>query len=418
MLRGIKLDEKKSMSFKDEIVDFSVPNRVYVPLINANIECECTVKKGKKVRKGSIIGIRKDIDFPILSPVSGTVLGTKKCMYLNGKEVECVVIVNDKNEKVIKKKLVKDITSYTKDEFVELLKKCSVTGMGGGDFPTYLKYQKKLDILIVNAVECEPYITADAMLVKLKSEAILESINAIMKINKIKKCFIAYEKNNKIIEDSFLEYIDNYKNIVLYPVKDMYPMGWGRYVVKSVLGLEYDKYPSEIGVVVNNVSTIFAIYKVLKFQRNITKRIITITGEGFTEPVNVLVKIGTNMSTIIKKLGKYKEEEELKLIAGGPMMGVSLPSDNVVVSSNLGAITIIPDTFDEINDCMSCGRCLNVCPVNICPIFILNNIKDVEKLKKLHPEKCIECGACSYICPSKIGLRDAVKIAKKKVDKK
>lgn len=414
MLRGIKLNGKKEMSLSDEVVDFSAPSRVYVPLMNGNTPCECVTKKGKKVKKGSIIGIRKDLDFPILSPVSGTVVGIKKCLYQNGEMVDCVVIVNDKKETVLKKKLIKDITSYTKDEFIEILKNCAVTGMGGSDFPTYLKYKSDLDILIVNAVECEPYITADAMLVKLKAEIILDSISAIMKINNIKKCFIAYKENNEVVKNAFSEYINNYSDIVLSPVKNMYPMGWERHIVKSVLNLNYNNYPSEVGVVVNNVSTIFAIYKALKFQRNITKRIVTITGEGFTEPVNVLVKTGTNMSSVIKKIGKY-EGSDLKLIAGGPMMGTSLSSDNVVVSNNLGAITVVSDTIDEINECMGCGRCVKVCPANICPIFILNSINDTDKLKKLHPEKCVECGACSYICPSKIGLRDAVKIAKKKV---
>lgn len=414
MIRGIKLDGNKEMSLSDEIVDFSSPTRIYVPLMNGNIECECVTKKGRKVKKGSIIGIRTDLDFPILSPVSGTVVGIKKCLYLNGDMVDSVEILNDKKETELKKKLVKDITKYTKEEFIDLLKKCAVTGMGGSDFPTYLKYNSKLDILIVNAVECEPYVTSDVMLVKLKAEIILDSISAIMKINNIKKCFIAYKKDNKIVENAFLEYINNYEDIVLSPIKNIYPAGWERHIVKSVLNLEYDKFPSEIGVVVNNVSTIFAIYKALKFQRNITKRIVTISGEGFTEPINVLAKVGTNMSTITKKIGKYKGKE-LKLIAGGPMMGTSLPSDNVVVTNALNGVTVVEDTDDEINDCMGCGRCVKVCPANICPVFILNSISDDEKLKELHPEKCVECGLCSYICPSKIGLRDAVKIAKKRV---
>ena len=163
------------------------------------------------------------------------------------------------------------------------------------------------------------------------------------------------------------------------------------------------------------VSTIFSIYKALKFQRNSTKRIITISGEGFSERINILAKVGTNMSSIINKLGKYKSD--VKVIAGGPMMGTSLKSDNVVVTNNLGAITILPNIDDEVHNCMGCGRCINACPAKICPVFILKNLNNVEELKKLNPEKCIECGACSYICPSKIGLRDAVKMAKKKVKK-
>lgn len=414
MIRGFKLDGKKEMSLSEEIIDFSAPDKVYVPLMNNNTLCECLTKKGRKVRKGTIIGIRKNMDFPILSPVSGTVVDIDKCLYLNGEEVPCVVIENDKKERVVKKVLVEDITKYTKEEFIDILKKCAVTGMGGSDFPAFFKYKSDASFLIVNAVECEPYLTADMMLVKLKAEAILESIDAIRKINNIKKCFIAYKENNKIVRDAFLKYIGRYENIILFPVKNIYPMGWERHLVNSVLNLKYDKYPSEVGVIVNNVSTIFAIYKALKFQRNITKRIVTITGEGFTEPINVLVKVGTDMSTVIKKIGKYRGDK-LKFIAGGPMMGTALPNDHVVVSNNLGAITIISDTIDEINECIGCSRCVKVCPAKLCPVLIMKNIDNLDELKKLHPELCVECGLCSYICPSKLGLRDSVIIAKKKV---
>ncbi len=413
-MRGLKLDGKKAMSLSDEIIDFSSPSRICVPLINNNTLCECLVKKGKKVKKGTVIGIRKNMDFPILSPVSGIVIGIDKCLYLNGEEVPCVVIASDKKERVVKRTLVKDITKYTKEEFIELLRKCAVTGMGGSDFPTFFKYKSDASFLIVNAVECEPYLTADMMLVKLKAEAILESIDAIRKINNIKKCFIAFKENNDIVRNAFLEYIGNYENIVLSPVKNIYPMGWERHLVKSILNLEYNRYPSEVGVIVNNVSTIFAIYKALKFQRNITKRIVTITGEGFTEPINVLVKVGTDMSSIIKKIGKYRGDK-LKFIAGGPMMGTTLPSDHVVVSNNLSAVTIISDTIDEINECIGCSRCIKVCPAKLCPVLIMKNIDNVSELKKLHPELCVECGLCSYICPSKLGLRDSVINAKKKV---
>lgn len=416
MLNGLKLDGKKDMSITNEVVDLSDPNKVYVPLINNNVLCECITKVGKKVKKGTIIGVRKDLDFPILSPVSGTVVDIKKVLYLNNKMVDAVVIDNDKKEKLVKDKIVKDITNYTKEEFITLLKKCAVTGMGGSDFPTYLKYNANLDILIVNAVECEPYLTADLMLAKLKAPIILETIDAIMKINGIKKCFIAYKKKNRTIFDAFSPYIINYPDIYLTTVKDMYPMGWERHVVSSVLNVSYNKYPGEIGVVVNNISTIFSIYKALKFNRASTKRIVTISGEGFSDPINVLVKVGTNMSYVIRKIGSY-DKDGYKIIAGGPMMGTSLKSDSVVASNNLNGLLILERTKDEHTHCMGCGRCLSVCPAKLCPIFILNNLDNKEELKKLNPLKCVECGLCSYVCPAKVGLRDAVKEAKERVRK-
>ena len=415
-MAGIVMEGKKDLSISTEIVDVSNPSKVYVPLINCGVLCTATAKKGKKVKKGTKIGVRKDLDFPILSPVSGTVLDIKECLYLSGEKVPCVVISNDKLEKTVSKKLVKDITSYSKDEFVELLRKCAVTGMGGSDFPTFIKYKSDLKILIVNAVECEPYLTADTMLARLKSEEILECISAIMKINGIKKCFIAYKKKNRTIFDAFSPYIINYPDIYLTTVKDMYPMGWERHVVSSVLNVSYNKYPGEIGVVVNNISTIFSIYKALKFNRASTKRIVTISGEGFSDPINVLVKVGTNMSYVIRKIGSY-DKDGYKIIAGGPMMGTSLKSDSVVASNNLNGLLILERTKDEHTHCMGCGRCLSVCPAKLCPIFILNNLDNKEELKKLNPLKCVECGLCSYVCPAKIGLRDAVKEAKERVRK-
>ena len=415
-MKGIKLNNKKEMSFANEVIDFSSPSRVYVPLINGNTLCKCIVKEGKKVKKGTIVGKRVDINFPILSPVSGLVVGVKKVLYSTGIEVDAVEIVNDKKESLLRKSIVNDITKYTKDEFVELLRKCSITGMGGADFPTFLKYKNEVNTLIVNAVECEPYLTSDEMLCKLKADVILETIDAIMKINNIEKSYIAYNEVNNIIKNAFSPYMENYPNIILRPVKNIYPAGWGKYLVKEILNVTFDKHSTEIGVVVNNVSTIFAIYKVLKYKRGITKRIVTISGEGFTDPVNILVKNGTDMSTVIKKIGEYRGEH-LKLIAGGPMMGTALPSDNVIATNRLSGITIISDTIDEINECMGCARCIKVCPANLCPALILKNIDNVEKLKKLQVEKCMECGLCSYVCPSKIGLRDIVIHAKNEVRK-
>jgi len=417
MIKGIKLDGKKEVSISNEIVDFSDPNEVYIPLINNGVLCECVTNEGRKIRKGTVIGIRKDIDFPILSPVSGTVVGIADGLYLNNKDVSCVVIKNDKKEKLVEKKLIEDITSYSKEGFIDVLKKCAVTGMGGSDFPTFIKYKNDVEILIVNAVECEPYITSDLMLVKLKAEIILEAIDAIMKINGIKKCFIAYKKHNKIISNSFMKYINNYENMYLAPVNDLYPMGWERSIIKSVLKLDYDRFPSEIGVVVNNVSTIFAIYKALKFQRAITKRIVTISGENFSEPVNVLAKVGTDFSTIIRKIGSYVDKKNIRIISGGPMMGFALKNDSVIVTNNLNSVVVLYPEDDEINECISCGKCINICPSNLCPVFIMKNEGNKDKLIKLHPEYCCECGLCSYICPSKIKVREYVKEAKKEVKK-
>lgn len=417
MIRGVVLDQNKEMSITDEVVDMCEPKVVYIPLANyTNTDCKCLTSIGKRVKKGTVIGIREDIGLPILSSVSGKVVDIRKNLYLNGKTVNCVVIENDGKERVIKKTVVDDIAAYSKEGFIEILKECAVTGMSGNDFPTFLKYQADLHTLIVNAVECEPYITSDLMLVKLKSREILEAIDAIIKINHLKEAFIACTENNFAVINAFERYIKEYPNIKIVTVEDLYPMGWERYLIKDILKMDYKKLPSEVGVVVDNVSTIFGIYKALKFQRGISNRIITITGEMFKEPVNVLVKIGTKMRDVIRELGGYVETDTIKLIAGGPMVGVSLPSDEVVATKNLNCILVIKDIdeYDEIT-CMRCGKCDNICPAKISPVLIRANIDDKSELLKLEPNRCIECGLCSYICPSKIDLRTCVKSAKKEV---
>lgn len=415
MLRGISLEGNKKMSISKEILDMCDVDILYVPLVNhSNLNCKCLVKAGEKIKKNDVIGMREDIELPILSPVTGVVKEISNCLYLNGEEVPCVVI--ERKGKDSKEKEVEDITSYTKEEFIELLKNCGVVGMGGSDFPTYIKYKTNyIGTLIVNAVECEPYITCDLMLSKLKSKEILEATNAIMEINNIEKCFIAIKEDNDIVINSFNKYISEYPKISIKTVKNMYPMGWERHTIEAVLGETYDKLPSEKGIVVNNVSTIYAIYKALKYKTSISKRLVTITGPKIKDPINVLVNIGTNIKEVVDRIG-IKSGKELKFIAGGPMMGCALTREDVVVTKNLNCILVMEDLEElDILPCMRCGRCDQICPVKISPVLIKDFIENPDMLEELQPKKCMECGLCSYICPSKIDLRSYVKKAKKEV---
>ena len=197
MAKGIKVISNKEMSLKKDLAEYKRPEIVCIPLVNhSKMDCECLVKIGDKVLKGDVIGRRDDnIELPIHSSVSGKVINIEDRIYLNGEKVKCVVIENDFREKQADLKGAKPkIDSYSKETFIELLKDCAVTGMGGSDFPTYIKYQTKLDTIVINAVECEPYITSDQMVVNLHADEILEAIDAIMEINKIKKVLLQSKK--------------------------------------------------------------------------------------------------------------------------------------------------------------------------------------------------------------------------------
>jgi electron transport complex protein RnfC len=418
MAKGIKVISNKEMSLKKDLAEYKRPEIVCIPLVNhSKMDCECLVKIGDKVLKGDVIGRRDDnIELPIHSSVSGKVINIEDRIYLNGEKVKCVVIENDFREKQADLKGAKPkIDSYSKETFIELLKDCAVTGMGGSDFPTYIKYQTKLDTIVINAVECEPYITSDQMVVNLHADEILEAIDAIMEINKIKKGIIAIKENNLNMKAKFEQYLGTYPNISIALVRNVYPMGWEKQLIREVLGIEYEKLPSEKGIVVNNVTTIYAIYRALKHKKPLSSRIITLTGEATLKPQNILVKLGSSMKDVIAKYGGYKKVDKVRFVAGGPMMGTCIESDDLIVTKNLNCVLVIPDKEEVELPCIRCGRCIDACPAFICPVLIMNNVRDYKALKYLHPEKCIECGLCSYICPSKIRVRESVREAKKEI---
>ena len=395
--------------------------KIYITLENkSGIKYKKLVNVGDYVFKGQVVAINESIDFPIHSSVSGYVVENESNELNTGKKVECIAIENDFKEKY-KDKLgsIKEISNYSKEEFIELLKTSEITGLGGSDFPTFLKYNtdSKINYLLVNGVECEPYISCDKVVMSKYMEKILEAVDAILEIMKIKKAYIVVKSSNIESQKVINKYINTYPNIKLALMPDMYPAGWERNVVEVVLHKKYDKYPIEVGAIVSNVSTIYAIYEMLKYNTPLTERIITITGTGIRKPSNIKVKIGTKLSEIIENIEGYKDIKKPIFIAGGPMMGSSLPSDNLIVTKDLNCVLVIDDIELTNYPCIKCGKCTNVCPVHLLPVMIMNNIGNEKKLKELMPQKCIECGLCSYICPSKIEVREYVRIAKGRVNK-
>lgn len=417
-MKGLRIINKKEISLKSEMINFLNPNNVFIPLIiGTETNISVFVKKGDYVYKGNLLGKSQGkFSLPILASVSGTVIGFEEKYYLNGKKVKCIVIKNDFKELALNKySVVENINQIKKETFIELLKNNSIVGMGGANFPTYIKYstEQKIKTLIVNAVECEPYITADYVLIVEHAEEILECINAILKINGIDEAYIAIKKYNTKLINAFNKYIGTYPNIKIHETLNIYPMGWEKNVVESVLNRTYDKLPIEIGVVVNNVSTIYAIYESIKYNKPLTSRIVTFTGEGFENAKNINVKIGTSVREVIEKNLKYKNKSELLFIAGGPMMGNSIPSDDIIVTPNLNCVLVIPKNKElESINCLRCGLCMKYCPAKLTPVLIKDNLNNFDKLKSYQVNRCIECGLCSFVCPSKINVRDYVRRAK------
>lgn len=417
---GIRLDKNKKMSITKDIKEISPSKTVYIPLINAGDDNVTTfVKKNDYVFKGQIIGKTKgNFAIPLFASVSGIVRDLTTKTFSNGKTIKCVEIENDfedredeEQERVIKSNL----NDFTKKEFIDRLYECGIVGMGGSSFPTYIKYKtdSKIKTLIVNGVECEPYITADYMLMKTKIPEILECCDAIMDICQIDECYIAIKIHNDELKEIFKSFIGTYPKIRLIEVPDMYPMGWEKSLVRYIKHTDYEKLPIEKGIVVNNVSTIYAIYEALKEQKPLIERIVTFSGILFKNPMNVRLKVGTNVKEVIEQVVGL-EENEYTFVSGGPMMGEQIPSSDFIISASTNCILAVPKVcdIDPIN-CLRCGKCVRVCPAKITPVMIKDYINDKEELKKLNVNKCIECGLCSYICPSKILVREYVREAKR-----
>ena len=410
-----------SSKLPNEIEKYAKPEVVYIPLENkSGITYKHLVKEGDYVYKGQVVAVNEKINFPIHSSVSGYATYGSSKIISSGKKIKCIVVENDFKEKYEKSKMIKkNISSYSKEEFIDDLRNNGITGLGGSDFPTFLKYNSdNIKYLLVNAVECEPFISCDKAVIYNNAESILEAIDNIMEIMKVPSSIVVIKESDKSSLDSLNKYIGTYPNIKIKTVKDAYPNGWERLVVKNALGVEYKKYPIEKGIIVSNVSTIYAIYEMLKYNRPLTERVITITGPGIKNKKNIKVKIGSLASEVINSLEGYKDIKNPLLIAGGPMMGNSLPTDDVIITKDLNCILVIEDHFEKNLPCIKCGKCMEVCPAGIFPILIMENRDKIKNLQMLEPEKCIECGLCSYICPSKIEVREYVRIAKEKVNNK
>lgn len=405
-MAGLKLPTFKTMSLENELVEYLKPSVVSIPLVvGADSNVKALKNIGDKVLKGEIIGIREGaLELPIISSISGTITSIDVI-----DKVTHIVIENDFNE-IQYNETTRDIMNISKEEFIKIIKDSGIGGMGGSGFPTYVKYNinDKIDTLLVNAIECEPYITADYTIIKKHAKEIIEGINAILKINNIDNAIIAVKEHNKELFEEFKKYSND--KIIFKTTKNIYPAGWERQLIKETTGKTYKILTKEAGIIVNNVSTIYAIYNALKYNLPATERIVTFTG-NLNKPTNVLVKIGTSSKEVINYLGNTLSDEDI-IISGGPMMGNHVLND-IYINPSINNILVINNYKEDMpTECLRCGKCVNVCPAGLCPVLIKDNFRNKEKLSYLEPSKCIECGLCSYICPAKINVREKVKLAK------
>lgn len=408
----------KELTNYNDIVTIKAPKTIYIPLINGlSTEFEVLVKENDRVFVNSKLAVRNDkMTVPLFSPVSGVVKGVQKMMHASLKPVEHLVIENDElYEKVVSIEPL-DWQKASVPELIDFMMNAGIVGLGGSGFPSYIKYKFAKDVhtVVINAVECEPYITADYRMTEEYLSDLIVGAQAMCKMANAQKALIAVKKTKKALIKQIAAALMNVDQVELKLVPDVYPMGWERTLVYNIFKKRYSRLPGEVGVIVNNVSTAIYFGRALTTGEPITHRMVTVSGDGIASPANVYVPVGTPVNEIVEILGGYTSDQVM-VGAGGPLMGKTIPNDKFVITPYSNAITILVQRdLDPIN-CLRCGRCNDHCPAGLLPVRINNaeQTKNFDLIAKLRPDECIECGMCSHICPSRLEVTEGVRRAKR-----
>ncbi len=391
------------------------------------------VKKGDKVKVGTLIAEAGGfVSAPIYSSVSGTVFKVDTAIDATGYRVPAIIInvEGDEWEETIdrsdKLETLAGHPELTPEEIVERIKTAGVTGMGGAGFPTFIKLcpppGAKAECVIINAVECEPYITSDYRLMMEHADEILVGLELLMKAAKVDKAYIGIETNKPQAIDLLTEKTAGNPNIEVVPLKQRYPQGGEKQLVDAVIRRQVPAPPAipvNVGAIVQNVGTAFAVYQAVMKNKPLFERYTTVTGKKIANPGNFLVRMGTPMRELIDACGGMPEGNN-KLLAGGPMMGKALTSTEVPVCKGTNSVTVISEeeaVRKPVQPCIRCAKCVSVCPMGLEP-FLLATASAMHNWEKVEAEgvtSCIECGSCQFTCPSHRPILDNVRLGKSTV---
>jgi len=429
---GIHPEENKITAGKP-IVDLPVPPVVILPTLqHIGTPATVLVKKGDKVKTGQMIAAGEGfIAANVHSSVTGTVTRVDKFTDASGYKRMAIEIGTGADEWMddidTGPGLVREISISIPEIMVRIWDK-GIVGMGGATFPTHVKMAfprgKKASILIINGAECEPYITADHSLMLEKGEEILIGIRIIMDALGVEKAIVGVENNKYDGIENLRKFSDKYPGISIQGLKVKYPQGSEKHLIKSLLGREVPSggLPIDIGTVIFNIGTMYAVYEAVQKNKPLISRIVTVTGKSLKYPSNFRVRIGTPVSELIKAAGGLPENAN-KIIAGGPMMGKALNTLEVPVTKGMSGLLVLDDVESgrkPVQNCIRCSRCVSVCPMGIEPYLIMAMVEKekCEFLDDCHINDCMECGSCSYICPANRPLLDYIRLGKTKLKKR
>ena len=424
---GIHPKENKYYAKDNPVQNFPEPDELVIPMAqHIGVPCKSLVKKGDAVTVGQKIGDNEGLCVPVHAPVSGKVKAVEMRPHTSGTMMMSVVIQNDHLDTLcpdIQPRTQAQVEALSAQELLQIIREAGIVGMGGATFPTHVKLSSglgKVDTIIVNVSECEPYIVADDKLCQQYPEKVIAGLKVIMRVLQLDKAHIAIENNKPLAQQALQSAIAEDDGIVLDVLPAKYPQGAEKQLIYAVTGRQIPSggLPAAVGCAVFNAATCKAIADALYEGRPLTHRIVTVSGDVVMEAKNLLVPIGTPFNQRLEAVGYM--ENPYTVLSGGPMMGVAQYDLAVPVIKGTNAVTVLGQKNKYVVDharCIRCGRCIDVCPMKLMPVLMYKAMYtgDAEEMMAVDVMDCIECGCCAYSCPAGVPLVLGFRTAKQKV---
>jgi len=418
----------KELTSNKKIERPPLPTKVILPLSqHTGSPSEPIVNVGDVVTVATLIAKAKGfISSNLHSSISGKVIGIEEALHPIIGSHRAIIVESDGQDSKAFSDSRRDVSELSREEITGFIKDAGIVGLGGAGFPTHVKLSppsgKKIETLIINGAECEPFLTCDHSLMLGKAREIIQGISLIVKVLGVKDVIIGVEENKQDAIESFGNILFNIKDtdckIKVVKLKTRYPQGGEKQLIKTLLNREVPSggLPLDIGCVVHNVQTVFSIYEAVYFRKPLYEKVITVTGKFLKEPKNIMVRIGTPIKDLLEFCGFDFKSNVYKIIMGGPMTGVAQYDLGAPIIKGTSGILVLDKSFkrhEEI-ECIRCSRCIESCPSGLMPCMIASGVKNnrFDMVDPYNPLDCIECGSCSYMCPSNIPLVQLIKLAK------